>query len=69
MVDWNRSQKRINIDEIREYLDDVLGVSTTEYFIKTGVTLEEMVSRAQQIEREIDEVADAQIEQSLEFEK
>ena len=68
MVDCNRSQKRIDLDEIREYLYDVLGVSTTEYFIKIGETLDELVSRAQQVEQEIDENANNQIDLLLEDE-
>ena len=56
------------MDEIREYLDDILGVSNTEYFIKIGESLEELVSRAQQVEREIDENADIQVDLLLENE-
>ena len=55
MCEWEKSQKRIDFDEIREYLDDVLGSKTAEYLIKTGKTLEEMVDMAREVENELDE--------------
>jgi hypothetical protein len=61
MVDWMKSQKRIDFDEIREYLYGVLGAENTEHLIKTGSSLEELVSQAVKEEREID----AEIEQQM----
>jgi len=55
VCEWEKSQKRIDFDEIREYLDDVLGSKTAEYLIKTGKTLEEMVDMAREVENELDE--------------